>query len=273
MYDGYKAIARVYDTLNADIDYAEWSRHIDSVFREYLDKKPDIVLDLACGTGRMTFALADLGYDMIGIDGSAEMLALAHRRQEDRIDKLLEGVADKDLEEALLRLPPAPLFLQQDMRSFELYGTVDAAVCCLDSINYLVDEQDLTRCLSCVRLYLVPGGLFVFDVNTPYKFSHVYGDNAYVLEDDGIYCGWQNQYDEQSGLCHFYLSVFEQSEDGSYLRSDEEQVERCYTDARLRAALNAVGFTVNAVYGGIRKETPSDNSERWTYVCTSTKKE
>ena len=283
MYDGYRAIASAYDRFNADVDYERWSDFIEACFDRFLPAKPEIVLDLACGTGRMTFPLADRGYDMIGIDGSAEMLAEAFDKNADRTDRLFEEACarlgldpdglDTDAAMEELAKHPTPLFLQQDMRNFELYGTVDATVCCLDSLNYLCGDGDLLACLKCVHLYLAPGGLLVFDVNSPYKFAHTYGNNAYILEDEdedgACYCGWQNEYDEQTGLCRFYLSVFAEDENGRYRRYDEEQTEKCYDKETLVRALTAAGFGDIRIYGGTNMEAPTEETERWfiTAIC------
>ena len=159
--EGYGALARFYDQLNAEIDYSAWADFVEACFSRYLAEKPSLVLDLACGTGSMTAELARRGYDMIGIDGSAEMLTEAFSRTVNT---------------------PGILFLQQDLRSFELYGTVGAVTCCLDSLNYLLGEGELEQCFSLVHNYLDPNGLFLFDMNTPYKFEQVYASNHYVLE-------------------------------------------------------------------------------------------
>jgi SAM-dependent methyltransferase len=171
---------------------------------------------------------------------------------------------------------PAPLFLQQDMRDFELYGTVDATVCCLDSLNYLCDDGDLLACLKCIHLYLAPGGLLVFDVNSPHKFASTYGSNAYILEDEdeegrAVFCGWQNEYDPESRLCKFYLSLFTEEEDGRYTRSDEEQTERCYDEADLRAALDGAGFDLCGIYADFDFSPVTETTERW-YVVARTRK-
>ena len=245
----YEALARVYDRLNGEVDYAAIADFYEAVFHKY-GITPELVLDLGCGTGRMTEVLAARGYDMIGVDASAEMLAKAFER--------LHGKA---------------LLLQQDMRDFELYGTVGAVVSTLDCVNYLVEEGDLARCFALVHNYLDPDGVFLFDVNTPYKFKHVYGDHAYILEeeDGSVYCGWQNDYDEESGLCSFLLSVFAEDEDGRYLRTDEEQTERCYTREYLTAALKKAGFDEIAFYGDLQCGEPHGETERW-YVAARCKK-
>ena len=236
----YEAIAGVYDILNADVDYSAWADGIEAVFDRFLNKRPELVLDLACGTGRMTFELARRGYDMIGADISADMLMRARAKQEE------ENI----------------LWLMQDMRSFELYGTVGAVVCCLDAVNYLLSDDDVIKCFKTVHNYLDDGGLFLFDVNSPYKFENVFADNAYILEEDGIYCGWQNEYDTESGICNFYLSVFKERSDGRYERYDEEQSERCYSTAALGAALEESGFEVLGFFGGHDMSPVGAESER-----------
>ena len=255
--EGYEAIARVYDRLNAEIDYGEWADFIEKCFDKHLTARPEIVLDLACGTGRMTRELAARGYDMIGVDGSEDMLACA--MSEER-----EGI----------------LYLLQDMREFELYGTVGAVVCCLDSINYLLEDKDMEAAFACVHNYLDPGGLFIFDVNSPYKFENIYSDCSYILEDElededgearAVYCGWQNDYDRESGICDFYLTLFEEAEDGTYIRSDEHQQERCYTIDKIKQMLGATGMELIGVYSDFDLNVPADTSERW-YIVARAKK-
>lgn len=251
--EGYRALAGVYDLLNREIDYHAWADFIEACFTRYLPEKPVLVLDLACGTGRMTHELARRGYDMIGVDGSADMLSVAY-------DGKPEG--------------SGTLFLEQDMRTFELYGTVGAVTCCLDSLNYLLGDGELLTCFRTVHNYLDPGGLFVFDMNTPYKFAHVYGDSVYVLEDeqsmpDGkvdVFCAWQNDYHADTGICDFELSIFEEQPDGSYLRSDEHQQERCYTMEAITDALRKAGMELLGVYSNWQFAEPDDTTERW-YFC------
>ena len=249
----YEALARVYDRLNGEVDYAAIATFYEAAFDRYRIK-PQLMLDLGCGTGSMTLELARRGYDMIGVDASAEMLSRAYER--------MWSTGQSGI-----------LFLEQDMRSFELYGTVGAVVSTLDCVNYLTGDGDLDRCFSLVHNYLDPNGVFLFDVNTPYKFKHVYGDNAYILEeeDGSAYCGWQNDYDQQSGICHFLLSVFTEESDGRYTRLDEEQTERCYTQEQLTAALQRAGFTDIAFFGDLDFSQPTVQTERW-YVAARCQK-
>lgn len=253
----YHAIANMYDRQNAEIDYVAWADFVEELFRRHLSVRPSLVLDLACGTGSMTIELARRGYDMIGIDGSADMLAVAMDRT---YDAALSGI----------------LYLMQDMRSFELYGTVGAITCCLDSINYLTAPADLDACLAAAHNYLDPDGLLIFDVNTPYKFEHIYGDNAYILEDDdpdagATYCGWQNLYDPATRLCSFDLTVFREETDGRWRREEESHTERCYTQDELTDALRRAGFETVGIWGGWDLSAPTDTCERW-YIAARAKK-
>ena len=222
--DLYEALAPFYDAFNGDLDYGKWADFIEETFRRYFPGKVESVLDLACGTGRMTEELCRRGYDMIGVDLSSEMLSVARASAEKK------GMADRIL------------YLCQDMCEFELYGTVEAVVCCLDAVNHVTDRASLSRCFHWVHNYLVPNGLFLFDVNSPYKFREVYGDRAYVLEDDGVLCAWQNQFSERSKTCDFYISLFSENEDGLYERTDTVRRERLYTIPALSRLLKENGL-------------------------------
>ena len=262
--EGYEAaISGVYDKLNREIDYSAWADFIEECFDRYLSERPSLVLDLACGTGSMTLELARRGYDMIGIDGSENMLSEAFSRSVST---------------------PGILWLCQDMRSFELYGTVGAVTCCLDSLNYLLSPEELFQCFSLVHNYLDPDGLFLFDMNTPYKFHTVYGTNAYVLEDElvfdegtedeeriPVYCGWQNTFHPESGICEFDLSIFEGLPDGTYRRSDEHQQERCYDKTTVCELLSRAGFELLEILGDDRKTPPTDTTERWYFSARAIK--
>lgn len=254
----YDSIASVYDNINSEIDYSAWADFIEECFCKYLPQKPDLLLDLACGTGSMTLELHTRGYDMIGADMSEDMLSQAY-----------DKAYDKEINDIL--------FLKQDMRSFELYGTVGAVICCLDSVNYLTADGDIEKCFACVHNYLDPNGLFIFDVNTPYKFQHIYGNQHYIFEDNDsygnvAYCGWQNEYDPQTKLCNFYLSVFTEEENGSYSRSDEVQTERCYTKEELTNSLEKCGFETIGFFSDYKFSPPKEDCERW-YVIARAKKD
>ncbi|MBR2025009.1 MAG: class I SAM-dependent methyltransferase [Clostridia bacterium] len=244
----YSFLAGVYDLLNSDYDYGKYADFLDSEIKANEKVNSTLVLDLACGTGKITFALRDRGYDMTGIDLSEEMLSVAK-------DICYEGnITDI-------------LWLCQDMRDFELYGTVDACVCCLDSINYLTKISDVKKCFSLVHNYLIPDGVFIFDINTPFRFENVYGNNDYVLEDEGSLLAWHNEYSEKSKICKFYLSIFEENDDGLYERSDEIQTEKCYSMKQITSALKECGFELIKVFGDLDKNDATDTDEKWYFVA------
>ena len=255
----YNVIAGVYNKINSGVDYGKWADFIESLFDKYLNEKPELVLDLASGTGRMSLELARRGYDMIGVDASEEMLSIAAGAV---FDAIIDGILPED--------GKRPLFLCQSMTSFELYGTVGAIVCCLDSLNYLTKDGEIEKCLSLAHNYLDGGGLFIFDMNTPYKFENIYGENAYVYDVDenerGSFCVWQNFYDKKTKLCDFLLTVFCEDEDGKYIREDEEQRERCYSMEEIKNALSNTGFELLGVYSDVGGSPIKDDTHRW-YFC------
>lgn len=249
----YDLIAPIYDAVNRDVDYVAWADFIEKIVKTNMEIKPELVLDLGCGTGRMTVELAKRGYDMTGVDSSAEMLDAARDAAESA------GVADKTL------------LLLQDMREFELYGTVDLTVSCLDCINHLTSPKDLKKCLSLVHNYLIPDGLFVFDINGKYKFENVYADKAYTMEEGSSVCIWQNSYNPKTKLCDFYITVFDECEDGRYERYDECQRERMYTIKSIKRSLEETGFEFINAYSDYNFTEATDECER-IYVVAKCKK-
>jgi SAM-dependent methyltransferase len=217
----FGVLAAYYDKLNYNADYRKVADYIESVFKLY-GKNPELVLDLACGTGSLTVEMAKRGYDMIGIDLSPEMLNTAGFKKS----------RGKNI-----------LWINQDMRSFELYGTVDAVLCCFDSLNYILDESGIEKCVKLVYHYLNPGGLFIFDVNSKYKFEKIYGKNDIILERNGVLCSWRNNYNRRSGICEFLISLFAEQPDKSYKRLDEIQSERYYSESFFTGLLERTGFT------------------------------
>lgn len=249
----YTSIAEVYDRLNYGCDYVALADYLGKEIRENEKSKTELVLDLACGTGKLTLLLRDMGFDMTGVDISEDMLSVAR-------------------EECYKREISDVLWLCQDMKDFELFGTVDACVCSLDSINYLTKISDVKKCFSLVYNYLIPDGVFIFDINTPHRFKNLYGKNDFVLESEDSLCAWQNHYDEKSKICHFYLSIFTENQDGTYTRSDEVQKEKCYSRRQIERALTDTGFEILGVYGDLNHSAAKDTDEKW-YFTVRTKKD
>ena len=247
----YDLLAPFYDAINAEIDYKKWADFIEEIFNKECKARPELVLDLGCGTGRMTLELADRGYDMTGIDYSPEMLDIARSAAE-------EG--GKDV-----------LWLCQDMREFELYGTVDAAVCCLDCINHLETVEDLEKCFSLIHNYLIPDGIFVFDINGKYKFENIYADRTYTMEEGGGVCIWENYYDPDSRICDFYITLFKECSDARYERYDETQSERMYTLEEIKSSLEKCNMEYLYALGDLDYTPGSDECER-IYIVAKCRK-
>ena len=248
----YSNLAKCYDRLNSSFDYEALARFLAEEIRNNQRTNTSLVLDLACGTGKLTLLLRELGFDMTGVDLSEEMLMVARDICDQR------GINNI-------------LWLNQDMTDFELYGTVDACVCTLDSLNYLTRLEDLKKCLLLVKNYLIPDGVFVFDLNTPYRFEKIYGDNSYILEDKNTFLAWQNNYSKKSKICDFYLSIFEKQKNGSYMRYDEIQKEKCYSMKQIKSLLKELDFEIINVYGDIKRGPVTDESEKWYFTVRNRK--
>lgn len=216
--NSYETLSEYYDRFTDDVGYEEWADFFERLF-EREGVKPSLVLDLACGTGSLTRILAQRGYDMIGADASPEMLMQA-----------LQNTLDCE---------PRPLLLNQRMEELDLYGAVDACLCCLDSVNYVTEPEALQTAFERVHTFLNPDGLFVFDINTPEKFARIDGE-SYVREDDGVFCVWQAAVED--GLCAYQFDIFEQ-EDDVWHRAQETHEERIYEPAQLTAMLEQAVLT------------------------------
>lgn len=247
----YSAFAGFYDELTGNISYEERAKYFDSIIKEF-KTEGSILLDLACGTGSLSVELSRLGYDVIGVDNSADMLSVA-------LEKKYE--TEQDI-----------LFLCQDMTELDLYGTVDSTVCALDSINHVTDPQKVREIFKGVSLFTVPGGLFLFDVNSPYKHHKILGNNTFVYDCDSVYCVWQNELDEKNDTVHITLDFFAYDEEtDTYSRSSEQFSERSYEPAWLEALLDETGFDLLAVYGDDSREAPKEDTQRLIYVARKRK--
>lgn len=235
----YNALAGAYDALTADVQYEKRADYLEKLLRRS-HIPVHTVLDLACGTGTMTWILTGRGYEMIGVDGSEEMLAEAQLKTGS-----VEGIA--------------PIFLHQSMPRLDLYGTVDAAICCLDSLNYLTNPKDVQRTFARLHLFIAPGGLLVFDINTVEKLAALDGQ-VFLDETEDTYCVWRTEY--RRGLCSYYMDLFRLQSDGSWERDFELHRERGYTVEELTAWLSAAGFGEIRTYGDGKLRAPKDGEQR-----------
>ncbi len=241
----YDALAASYDGLMADGAY----RRRAAFLERRLKKSPipvETVLDLACGTGTMACLLAKRGYEVIAADGSGEMLAQAAAKA--------EGLARR------------PLFLQQAMPRLRLAQPVDAVVSTLDSLNYLTAERDLRETFRRVRRWLKPGGLFLFDVNTPYKLRRMDGQ-LYMDETEDSVCIWRTFFSEKKQVCTYQVDLFRLQPGGAWARSFEEHRERAWSEEVLRRSLEEAGFSALRLTGDLTDRPPKLNEDRWQFEC------
>ena len=236
----YDFLAGCYDRLTYDVDYSAWADYIEKHFA----KAPlpgRTVLDLACGTGSLTRELALRGYEMIGADQSPEMLAEAAEKN--------RGAA-----------PIEPIFLCQSMEKLDLYGTIDACVCCLDSVNYVTDPKKLARAFQRVHLFLMPGGLFLFDVNTPEKLAGL-GGQVFLDETEDAYCVWRAEFSRR--ICTYFMDIFRlDPSTGQWDRGEELHRERAYTVEELTTLLEGAGFVDVRTWGERKLRPPKPGEQR-----------
>ena len=245
--ESYKFLAGCYDQLTYDVGYSAWADYIEAHFRKR-GLPGNTVLDLACGTGSLTRELAQRGYEMIGVDRSPEMLAEAAEKSRD-----VEGIP--------------PIFLCQPMEKLDLYGTIDACVCCLDSVNYVTNPKQLQRAFQRVYLFLMPGGLFLFDINTPAKLQGLDGQ-VFLDETEDAYCVWRAEYSRHSRLCSYFMDIFRlDRETGLWERGEELHQERAYTPGELTGFLQAAGFRDIRQYGNRKMRLPKAGEDRIFFVA------
>ena len=244
---GYSAFARFYDKLTANIDYRKRGEYFHEIIKKFKTTEGDILLDLACGTGSISEVMADLGYDVIGVDNSDEMLGIA-------IEKKFDSGSSIQ-------------YLCQDMCRLDMYGTVDVAICALDSINHLPSIEDVRRVFEGVAFFSERNGLFIFDVNTLYKHRNILADNTFTYEAEGVYCIWENTLDRETDEVRMNLEFFEELDSGLYERSSDSFSEKAYSEAELEKLLAASGFEVLAKYGDDSFSPPADDTQRKVYVA------
>jgi len=247
----YVDFAYIYDKLMYDINYSLWADYIEKIFDKN-NIKPKIVADLGCGTGSFCIEMCRRGYDMIGIDMSEDMLSCA------LIKAMEANLPDEKL-----------LLLNQDMTEFELYGTVDVIVSLMDSINYVVNIRKLKKMFKLVWNYLNNDGLFIFDINSIYKFENILNNNTFHYIDDDIAYIWENDYNKKSKICQFDITFFVR--DGElFRRFDEIHYERAYSIEELTSIATECGLKVENVYDSLTFNKPNDQSERIFFVLKKT---
>lgn len=241
----YGQFAEVYDLLTSNIDYQARAKEFDRLILEH-GGFHGILLDLGCGTGTLTEELAALGYDAIGVDNSPDMLWKAQQKK-------MESGHDIT-------------YICQEMTELDLYGTIDAVVSALDSLNHLTDYEDFCTAIGKAALFLHPDGVFVFDLNTPYKHQKVLANNTFVYDYDEVFCAWQNTLLEDN-LVQMDLDIFVEEEDGLYARMEESFGEKAYSQEQVLHALDIAGLQLEAVYDEDFISEPKPDSQRLIYVA------
>jgi ubiquinone/menaquinone biosynthesis C-methylase UbiE len=248
----YGDFAYVYDELMDAVPYEKWSEEIIRFMEVYgvskpgkraqgiLESEKNLVVDLCCGTGILTCLLYDRGYDMIGIDSSGEMLCVAAGKHPER----------------------EILYLLQDMRMLELYSTVGTVLSTCDSLNYILDEQELLTVFKLINTYLYPGGLLIFDFNTVYKYEHAIGNGTIAENREKVSFIWENHYDPDTQVNEYELTIFIREGDGRFRRIMENHYQRGYTVGQITRLVKEAGFEIAEVVDGDSWGGITSGSER-----------
>ncbi len=248
----YKNFSCVYDLFMSSVPYDEWVDYIEKIWSKN-GKKVKMVLELACGTGNVSIRLAKKGYEVIALDKSEDMLAEAKNKATDM------GL---DI-----------LFLNQDMCDFELYGSVDSIICLCDSINYITDENELLNVFKLCNNYLNPGGLFIFDVNTIYKYEKILSDNSFSESTETAAYTWENYYDSEKNINEYYVNFFiEDNKSGLYERFEEYHYQKAYTENVISSLIEKAGMKVTGIFNEMEFCAPFKESQRVFFVAEEIKK-
>ncbi len=243
----YTFFAQFYDQLQ-EADYKKRTAYLMKLFKKY-GQKPTLLLDAACGTGGFSNEFAALGVEVIGVDMSEDMLDIARQKAIDNQFDIL--------------------FLCQKLQELDLYGTVDGAVCCLDSLNHITDYKTLQKAINRISLFLESGKLFIFDVNTEYKHKEILGDNIFVTDKGDLYCVWENNY-KKNNIVDITLDFFVK-ERGKYQRFTEEFSERAYTERELKKALEKAGLEILEIFDDLTEKPLGECSQRAIYITRKVK--
>lgn len=254
--DAYRDFAAVYDELMDNVPYGQWSERLHELIEKYGVSKPErnaedalasernLVLDLGCGTGTLTEMMYRRGYDMIGVDMSPDMLNAAMEKREKSGDAIL--------------------YLNQDMRELELYSTVGTVYSVCDSVNYILDEEELLTVFSLVNNYLYPGGILIFDFNTVYKYEEIIGDTTIAENREDCSFIWENYYDPEHEINEYDLTVFVQQEGALFRRSSETHFQRGYRAEQMKALVERAGMKILEMMDADTGEAVTAESQR---VC------
>lgn len=245
----YESFASVYDVLTGNVEYEKIANRINEIFPESY-KTDGQILDLGCGTGTLSFLLEEKGFDVIGIDKSEDMLAEAFEKKTE--------------------LHKNAMFLCQDLTELDLFGTVEGAVCVLDTLNHLKSKEDINKFFGFVSLFLEMGGLFVLDMNTPFKHREVLANNTFVYDLDDVFCTWQNTYDKENRKTDIDLDFFIKDGD-CYFRESESFSEYEYDVKEITDLLEKNGFTVKNIFDDYTENNPTDKTERVSIIAQKTK--
>lgn len=261
--DAYTDFASVYDTFMDETPYEEWAEFIHELIKEYgisevfgrdlqgencsdkqkvLDSERNLVLDLGCGTGTLTELLYRRGYDMIGVDYSQDMLNIA-------MEKKAESGSDI-------------LYLCQDMRELDLYSTVGTVISACDSVNYLLEAEEVEETFRRVNNYLYPGGIFIFDFNTVYKYEQIIGDTTIAENRENCSFIWENYYHEEERINEYDLTIFVQEKEELFRRFSETHYQRGYTLEEMKALVEKAGLRFMKAIDADTHEEPDEFSER-----------
>ncbi len=241
----YYNFAYLYDELMNDFDYKAWYEYIESIFDKY-NKRPVDILEMACGTGSLSYYIGKEGYKLTCFDLSEEMLSIAY-------DKLRRFKNVK--------------ILRQDMTSFSINKKFDSVISICDSINYILDKDNLLKTFSNVYNHLKDDGIFIFDINSYYKLKYIIGNNTFVEDRDNIFYTWQNNYDDEDDICDFYLTFFYSEDHENFVRFDEEHHEKAYKIDEVQGLLKKAGFDQVDVYDAFTFKSPGDKSQRINFVA------